>query len=80
MLRKRVIGCKPGEDYSVWLLFDDGVTGVVCLRNLVDLDQKAFRAVRVDDLAGTLAWPAGLKLDSELLYQDITARWRAHGR
>ncbi|MGQ0652516.1 MAG: DUF2442 domain-containing protein [Betaproteobacteria bacterium] len=69
-----------GEDYSVWLLFDDGVTGVVCLRNLVDLDRNAFRAVRVDDLAGSLAWPAGIRLDAELLYNDIKTRWRSRPR
>jgi hypothetical protein len=83
----RLVGCRAADDYTVWLLFDDGVTGTVYLGKLLDLEaferireRPAFRAVRVDDLTGTLTWAAGIRLDPGLLYDHITARWRGRRR
>jgi hypothetical protein len=80
---RRVIACRASEDYTVWLMFDDGVTGLVHLKSLVDLESfrairpaEAFRGVRIDDQTGTLAWRGGVRLDPEILYHDIRSRWR----
>lgn len=79
----RALACKAESGYKVWIRFDDGLEGLVHLENLLGIgafkmlrDLHAFRAVHVDPQDGTITWPAGVRLDPEILYQDIAARGR----
>lgn len=38
-------------------------------------DPKLFRAVRVDEEAGTIVWPNGADLDPDVLYLGLTPAW-----
>lgn len=78
---RRVIACKWLGGHRLWIRFDDGVAGDLYLGNLLDVggfkllrDPHEFGAVYVTPQAGTIAWPCGLRLDPEILYQDIAAR------
>ncbi len=83
----RALACRAESDHNVWIRFDDGLEGRVCLANLLCLgafkmlrDPREFRAVFVDPEAGTIIWPAGVRLDPDILYQDIAARGGARRR
>ena len=76
----RVTQCKASSDYRLWLRFDDGVEGSVFLGNLLEI--VAFRAWRdveqfcdaaIDPSAMTVVWNAGIRLDPDILYQDMLA-------
>ena len=77
----RVTQCKASRDYHLWLEFDDGVEGSVFLGNLLEVG--AFRAwrnveqfcdVTVDPGAATVVWNSGIRLDPDILYQDLLAQ------
>ena len=78
----RLIACKPLSRYNLWLKYSDGSSGVVSLESVLDLgmfralrDQHMFRTARVDEETGAVRWPqAGVRLDPEILRQDILAR------
>ncbi|MEX2252574.1 MAG: DUF2442 domain-containing protein [Thermoleophilaceae bacterium] len=74
----RVVEVEPLDGLRVRLGFDDGVVGELDLAP--DLhgpmleplrDPAVFRQVRVDEDAGTIAWPNGVDLDPDALYEDI---------
>jgi hypothetical protein len=74
----RVTECKASRDYRLWLRFDDGVEGSVFLGNLLELgafrtwlDVEQFCRVAVDRLAATVVWDGGVRLDPDILYQDL---------
>jgi len=78
-----LVSCRASNDYTLWLLYSDGVTGIVDLENFVTVDtfrrlrdRRIFRAARIDAQTGTVAWRAGVRLDSEVLYTHIKASWR----
>lgn len=71
---------KPLEDYRIWIRFADGTQGEVDLSDLVGKGVFAtwknpdeFRKVFIDSESHTLAWPGGIDLAPDALYQDITA-------
>lgn len=74
----RVTECKATEDYRLWLRFEDGVEGSVFLGNLLEIaafrawrDVAQFCRVAVDPAASTVVWDAGVRLDPDILYQDL---------
>ncbi len=76
--------CRAEADYSLWLLFDDGLEGRVYLGNLVEIgefsawrDLDRFLDVSVDPDTGALQWQDGIRLDPGALYKDLASRVRA---
>lgn len=76
-----VFACRPEPGYQLWLRFDDGLQGRVYLGGLLDIgafrlwrDVREFQRVHVDPATAGVTWEAGIRLDSDVLYQDIAAR------
>jgi len=74
----RVTECKASEDYRLWLRFEDGVEGSVFLGNLLEIgafeswrDVSRFCRVAVDPAFATVVWEGGVRLDPDILYQDL---------
>ena len=83
-LRPTVEECRAEPDYSLWLLFEDGLEGRVYLGDLVGIDEfkiwsdvERFLAVSVDPDTGVVQWEDGIKLDPAALYRDLASRVRA---
>ncbi len=76
--------CKAERDYSLWLVFDDGLEGKVYLGDLVAItdfsawrDVDHFLRVSIDPDTGTVQWDSGIRLDPAALYKDLASRIRA---
>ncbi len=76
--------CRAEADYSLWLVFDDGLEGRVYLGDLVGIrdfsvwrDVDRFLQVSVDPETGVVQWEDGIQLDSVVLYRDLVSRVRA---
>ncbi len=76
----RVTQCRASRDYRLWLRFDDGVEGSVFLGNLLEVsafkawrDVEKFCSVDLDDKVSTVVWDVGIKLDPDILYQDLVS-------
>ena len=76
--------CRADADYSLWLVFDDGLEGRVYLGDLVGnrdfsawSDVEQFLNVSVDPETGVVHWEDGIALDSVALYRDLASRVRA---
>lgn len=74
----RVTACKASQDYRLWVRFDDGLEGSVFLGNLLEVrafcgwrDVEQFCRVAVDPTAATVVWDGGIRLDPDILYQDL---------
>jgi hypothetical protein len=76
----KVMQCRASRDYRLWLRFDDGLEGSVFLGNMLEV--VAFKAWRnvdefcraaIDPLASTVVWNDGIRLDPDILYQDLVA-------
>jgi hypothetical protein len=74
----RVTDCRASNDYRLWLKFDDGLEGSVFLGDLLEVgafslwrDVDQFRRVVVDRKAATVVWDGGIRLDPDILYQDL---------
>jgi hypothetical protein len=60
--------------------FDDGVEGVVNVSQMVQFtgvfepldDAKFFAQVKINTELGTVGWPNGADLDSDVLYSRVT--------
>ena len=79
----RVTACKAEDDYKLWIRFDDGLEGSVFLGNLLEIgafklwrDVREFEKVSVDPESATVTWEGGIRLDPEMLYQDLVERGR----
>ena len=77
----RITACKAEEDYKLWLRFDDGLEGSVFLGNLLEIgafklwrDVREFEKVSVDPETATVTWEGGIRLDPDILYQDVAVR------
>ncbi|MPZ42575.1 MAG: DUF2442 domain-containing protein [Betaproteobacteria bacterium] len=73
--------CRAEADYSLWLLFEDGLEGCVYLGDLVEIgdfsawrDVDRFLEVSVDPDTGVVQWEDGIRLDPRALYKDLAAR------
>ena len=70
------------DDYHLYLRFEDGVDGVVRLKELIPFEgvfaelreRSFFEQVRVNAELGAICWPNGADLDSEVLYATLTGR------
>lgn len=76
--RVRIRSCKPNDDYTVWLQFDDGLSGTVDLRYLAGMgvfkalsDIEFFKKARVDPATETIAWNEELDLDPYVLREKV---------
>src|SRR5579859_5628394 len=72
----RVKECKASSDYKLWLRFEDGVEGSVFLGDLLEVgpfsawrDVEQFCRAAVE--AATVVWDDGIRLDPDILYQDL---------
>jgi hypothetical protein len=72
---------KPLPGYRVWLRYADGVQGEVDLSGLVGKGvfsawQTAgfFDQAFIDKESGALAWPGGIDLCPDSLYEELTGR------
>ena len=67
---------------SLSIEFDDGIQGEIDIAQLIPfdgvfallVDARYFARVRVNEELGTIGWPNGADLDSDLLYSRITGR------
>lgn len=76
----RVTECRASPDYRLWLRFDDGLEGSVFLGNLLEVgafsawrDVAQFCRASLDRKAATVVWDGGIKLDPDILYQDLVS-------
>ena len=77
---KDVIEVKPLNAYKLRLRFEDGVTGIIDLEELVDFtgifkplkDHQYFIQATVDPDVGTIYWPNGADIDPDVLYALLT--------
>lgn len=75
-----VVAVLPLDDFKLDLTFEDGVSGVVDVKQLIVftgvfqplLDPNYFRQVRVDESLGTVCWESGADLDPIVLYSIVT--------
>jgi len=79
----RVKGVEVLEGFKVRLTFTDESKKVIDLDAYLNgpvfepirSDPKLFRAVRVDEEAGTIVWPNGADLDPDVLYLGLKPAW-----
>jgi hypothetical protein len=76
----KIVNARPLPGYRLSLRFDDGVEGEVELTELVGEgvfaswnDPAEFEKVFIDPESHTVAWPGGIDLCPESLYQDVAA-------
>lgn len=74
----QVAEVRAEANYTLWIRFEDGVEGRVCLSPLVGkgkfrawLDEEAFREVSIDPRSNVLSWESGIELDADVLYYDL---------
>jgi hypothetical protein len=79
-----VVEVKALESYRIWVRFSDGVEGVIDLSDLMGqgvfrelAEPKEFAKIRVDPESRTVAWPNGVDLCPDALYEDIKAQMKA---
>lgn len=74
----RIDAVTPLEGYRIWIRFQNGVKGEVDLSDLAGKgvfhawdEPGFFQRVFVDERSGTVAWPGGLDLAPDALYEDV---------
>ncbi|MDO8127803.1 MAG: DUF2442 domain-containing protein [Candidatus Brocadiales bacterium] len=74
----RIVEVKPLPGFKVGLRFSDGVEGMVDLSDLAGKgvfrawDEPAhFESVFIDSETHTIAWPGGIDLCPESLYNEV---------
>jgi hypothetical protein len=77
----KITACKVEDDYKLWIRFDDGMEGSVFLGNLLEvgafrlwLDVREFEKVSVDPATATVTWEGGIRLDNDVLYQNLVSQ------
>lgn len=77
---RRIVEAEPREQYRLWIRFEDGTEGEVDLSNLVGKgvfgsweDPAEFRKVYIDTDTHTVAWPGGIDLCPDSLYEDVVS-------
>lgn len=77
----RVVSAKALPEYRLRVKFQDGAEGTVDLSDLVGKgvfakwkDPRVFAAVFVDQETRTVAWPGGIDLSPESLYEDVAGK------
>jgi hypothetical protein len=74
----RVVAVEPRANFQVWVRFEDGVTGVADLSDMVGSgvfaawdDPLHFASVSIDPETHTLVWPGGIDLCPDSLYDEL---------
>lgn len=74
----RVVAVEPRENLRVWARFADGVEGVADFSDLAGKgvfaawnDPQHFASVAIDPRTHTLAWPGGIDLCPDSLYDEL---------
>ncbi len=74
---QRVVKVRPLENTTLYVEFEDGKSGQVCLKDLLDgpvfqplKDPEFFRQVFIEE-SGAPCWPNGVDLAPDALYEDI---------
>lgn len=77
----KIVEIKVLEGYKVWIQFEDGIQGTLDLSDLVGKgvfaswkDPEEFAKVFIDPETHTLAWPGGVDLAPDALYEDVAAQ------
>ena len=72
----KAIEVQPLAGYKIKVVFDDGVSGIVDLNDLISKgifqqlkDEAAFRNVHIDGAA--IAWSDELEIDADNIYAEI---------
>lgn len=79
---KDIVQVTPQDNYSLEILFEDGVKGIVNIAELVEFTgvfaplkaPEYFAQVKVDPDLFTVCWPNGADLDPDVLYSKITGQ------
>lgn len=73
-----VTEAKYVDDYTIWVHFNDGVSGEVDLTKELERevfgplkDQSFFKSFRVDSNLQTVVWENGADLAPEFLYDNL---------
>jgi len=77
-----VIAVEPLDDFKLRLTFDDGLSGVVDVKQLTRfsgvfeplLDPEYFRQVTVDPNLGTVCWNSGADFDPLVLHSIVSGQ------
>jgi len=80
----RIVAVKAVEPYQIWIRFADGLEGTINLSELIGqgvfqrlADPAEFSKVYVDSVTHTVAWPGGIDLCPDTLYEDVCKQQRA---
>jgi hypothetical protein len=72
-----VVTVRANDDYSLWVVFDDGTEGTLDVKPYLDFgvfqrikSPEVFRRVRV--AFDTVQWDCGVDLDPEFIHAKIT--------
>lgn len=79
---KDVIEVRPLDNYELYLRFEDDVSGVVDVSEIVPFtgvfaplqDKDFFAQVRVNPDIGTICWPNEADLDPDVLYSLVSGK------
>lgn len=79
---KDIVEARPLEGHRIFLRFEDGAAGEVDLSKLVEFtgvfaalrDPGEFRKVIVHPELGTICWPNGADVDTDVLYSQVTGQ------
>ena len=73
----RIVSVQPLDDYQLSISFDDGVQGVISLKDRLFgpvfeplSDPAVFRQVFVDEF-GAIAWPNGADLAPDAMHERL---------
>ena len=76
---KKVVEVEAREGYRICVRFADGAEGEVDLSELAGkgvfrgwVDREEFEKVFVDPESETVAWPGGIDLCPDSLYEEVT--------
>ena len=80
----KVVSIRVLPDFAIEAVFDDGVKGVVKLKDRLDgpmfeplRDPAFFAQARIDEF-GVICWPNGADLAPDALYDDLKSRKSEH--
>src|SRR5690606_4992844 len=82
LMLRDVTEARPLDLFRLFLRFDDGQSGEIDIRDLVPFDgvfaplrdPEFFAQVRINPELGSIEWPNGADLDTQVLYSRITGQ------